>query len=170
MRRSRSLIAASVLGLVASAGLVGSTASGTPGKGATPYPIPPIDSTLDGPLRASADGIKLKIGDDATVRNFVLTYGPGAYSGWHKHPGIVLAVVLEGSVERRLPCRKPETFVAGQAFTEVGTHYVRNVNTSETSGPSAKLLITQIVPKDTDPTEFREDRPEPTCRSHHRKS
>ena len=130
--RPRSLIAASVLGLVASAGLVSSTASGDPGSGTTPYPIPPIDSTLDGPLRASADGIKLKIDDDATVRNFVLTYGPGAFSGCHEHPGIVLAVVLEGAVERRVPHRRPETFVAGQAFTEVGPHFVKNVNTSTT--------------------------------------
>ena len=53
--RPRSLIAATVLGVVASAGLVSSTASGDPGSGTTPYPIPPIDSTLDGPLRASAD-------------------------------------------------------------------------------------------------------------------
>ena len=128
--RPRSLIAATVLGLVASAGLVSSTASGDPGSGTTPYPIPPIDSTLDGPLRASADGIKLKIDDDATVRNFVLTYGPGAFSGCHEHPGIVLAVVLEGAVERRVPHRKPQTFVVGQAFTEVGPHFVRNVNTS----------------------------------------
>ena len=128
--RPRSLIAATVLGLVASAGLVSSTASGDPGSGTTPYPIPPIDSTLDGPLRASADGIKLKIDDDAIVRNFVLTYGPGAFSGCHEHPGIVLAVVLEGAVERRVPHRKPQTFVAGQAFTEVGPHFVKNVNTS----------------------------------------
>ncbi len=51
-------------------------------------------------------------------------------------------------MERRVPHRKPETFVAGDAFTEVGPHYVKNVNTA-TSGPSAKLLITQIVPKGT---------------------
>ena len=162
--RPRSLIAATVLGLVASAGLVSSTASGDPGSGTTPYPIPPIDSTLDGPLRASADGIKLKIDDDAIVRNFVLTYGPGAFSGCHEHPGIVLAVVLEGAVERRVPHRKPQTFVAGQAFTEVGPHFVRNVNTSTDSGPSAKLLITQIVPKGT--TKFREELSESICRPH----
>ena len=152
-------------GLVASAGLVSSTASGDPGSGTTPYPVPPIDSTLDGPLRATADGIKLKIDDDATVRNFVLTYGPGAFSGCHEHPGIVLAVVLEGAVERRVPHRRPETFAVGQAFTEVGPHYVRNVNTA-TTGPSAKLLITQIVPKGTGPTEFRKELPERTCRPH----
>ena len=162
--RPRSLIAASVLGLVASAGLVSSTASGLPGSGTTPYPIPPIDSTLDGPLRASADGIKLKIHDDAIVRNFVLTYGPGAYSGCHEHPGIVLAVVLEGAVERRVPHRKPQTFGVGQAFTEVGPHFVRNVNRSTESGPSAKLLITQIVPKGT--TKFREELSESICRPH----
>jgi hypothetical protein len=161
--RPRSLIAASVLGLVASAGLVSSTASGDPGRGTTSYPVPPIDSTLDGPLRASADGIKLKITDDATVRNFILTYGPGAFSGCHEHPGIVLAVVLEGAVERRVPRRKPETFVVGDAFTEVGPHFVKNVNSAET-GPSAKLLITQIVPKGT--TTFREEHPERTCRPH----
>jgi len=62
-----------------------------------------------------------------------------------------------------VPHRKPKKFVAGEAFTEVGPHYVKNVNTSKTE-PSAKLLITQIVPKGT--TMFRKEHPERTCRPH----
>ncbi len=69
-----------------------------------------------------------------------------------------------------MPHRKPETFAVGQAFTEVGPHFVRNVNTATDRGPSAKLLITQIVPKGTT-DEFREEaRPECDLPRPHRHS
>ena len=152
----------SAVTILALSGLVASTASATPGSGATPSHR--VDATLDKSQDAKADGIKLKLKDDAAVRSFTLTYAPGAYSGWHQHPGIVIAVVKEGAVLRKLPCQKAERFVAGQAFTEVGPHFVRNAN-REATGASAVLLITQVVPAETPLDEYREDLPKPRCRS-----
>jgi hypothetical protein len=36
------------------------------------------------------------------VVHLTLTYLPGANSGWHAHPGFVLAVVKEGTVCQKL--------------------------------------------------------------------
>jgi hypothetical protein len=169
--RFRRLVIGSSITALAAAGLVGSTASATdqstppPGPVAPAPDVAPFISTLEGPVNAKQDGIKLKTRGDATVRTFTLRYPVGSYSGWHSHPGLVLAVVKSGKVVRRLPCKKPETFSAGQAFVETGTHYVRNyyTDTSNPNLPAADLLITQIFPASTDLTKLREDQPAPKC-------
>jgi quercetin dioxygenase-like cupin family protein len=95
-----------------------------------------------------------------TVRTFALTYPAGADSGWHQHPGIVIAVVSEGSVTRRSGC-KTETFKKGDSFTEVGPHDVTNPGAVR-----AVLSITQILPKGA-PTRLPADPPVCPPRHHH---
>jgi hypothetical protein len=161
--RLRSFVAGSALLALTASGLVGSTAVATPGAGTVTDPPTDIpEYVLDGPVRAHADGVKLKTRDDAVVRSFRLTYNGGGYSGWHQHPGIVIAVVLSGSVQRKLPCEKFETFAAKQAFTEYGPHFVRNLDRTQ-GGQPAVLQITQIAPEGTTGMAFREDLPKPTC-------
>ncbi|MFS0705023.1 hypothetical protein AB6N23_10925 [Cellulomonas sp. 179-A 9B4 NHS] len=95
------------------------------------------------------------------MTTFDLTYEGGEYSGWHAHPGIVVAVVTAGSVVRQAPGRHgrcaTETFTVGDAFTEVGAHHVANASATE----PAVLSITRIHP--TSATEGRVDLPAP-CR------
>jgi len=159
--RLPTLAVGSAVTVLALSGLVASTASATPPVYPTaPSPNPPPEATLAGPLTAKADGIKLKIRDDAVVRNFNLTYVPGANSGWHAHPGIVLAVVKAGTVYQKLPCQRAKKFTVGQAFTEAGPHFVEN-----RGEVNAELIITQIAPAGTVGPEFREDLPKPRCRS-----
>jgi quercetin dioxygenase-like cupin family protein len=93
-----------------------------------------------------------------TVTTFDLTYKPGAYSGWHSHPGIVIAVVQSGTVTRQVGCRT-ETFTAGQSFTETAPHNVSNLGTED-----AVLSITRIYP--TSATVSRIEANPPVCRSH----
>ena len=160
MRRTTTIaagIAAATLGL---SGLLALSADATPAVGPpVSTPAPPRENTLAGPLRARADGISLRVTDDAVVRDFTLTYRPGDDSGWHQHPGIVLATVQAGTVVRTLPCRRPQAFTVGQAFTEVGPHFVANRGSAD-----AVLSITQIAPAGTTGAAFREDLPAPTCR------
>jgi hypothetical protein len=169
--RLHTLAVGSAVTVLALSGLAASTASATPAEGppttTNPSPVPP-PATLDGPLTAKSDGIKLKIGRDAIVRNFTLTYPIGASSGWHSHPGIVLAVVKSGTVVRKLPCEKSEVFTAGEAFTEAGPHFVRNYY-KDSSDPDAKpadLIITQLLPAGTPSNQFRGDEPKPKCHRH----
>jgi hypothetical protein len=103
-------------------------------------PIP--QGVLDGPGSIHQDGINLVIGKgDATVRSFDLTYPVDSSSGWHMHPGIVIAVVVSGTVSRQLKDCSIATFSAGEAFTEVGPHLVWNPGMAE-----AVLRITQVFP------------------------
>ncbi len=88
---------------------------------------------------------------------FELLYPARSVSGWHSHHGIVLAVVVSGSVERESGCRT-ETFTAGDAFYEVGPHNVSNPSTKE----AAVLSITRIFPTELGGARIPED--EPRCR------
>jgi len=139
-------------------------AAATPPNGSVvPSPAPPPEAVVQSRVRAHSEGVRLALPEGAVVRDFTLTYGPGSDSGWHEHPGIVLATVVSGTVTRAVPCRKAETFTAGQAFVEVGPHLVRNPGAEP-----AVLSITQIGPEGTTGATFREDLPEPYCRPHHR--
>ncbi|SDT03109.1 hypothetical protein SAMN04488543_2885 [Friedmanniella luteola] len=140
-----------------------STAVAAPGGGRVQPPPAPtagpvVSGTLDGGTRARQDGIVLKTRDDATVRTFTLTYPAGAVSGWHQHPGVVLATVESGNVVQQVGCRR-NVWAAGQSFTEVDPHQVSNPSPTE----PAVLRITQIVPVGAT---LREDVAPPRCRHH----
>ena len=112
---------------------------------------------LSGPQKSEADGIELKTKAPVTVEDVVLTYKPGASSGWHSHPGIVIATVISGSVQRTLRCGLVQTFNQGDTFTEVGPHFVANIGEVD-----ASLSITLIYPK-TWTSSTRIDESKPVC-------
>lgn len=147
-------------------GLAGSTAHATPGSPpGTVTPTQQVIGTLSSPVKAKHDGITFKTADDVKVRTFTLTYAVGSYSGWHQHPGIVIATVVSGTVVQRVGCQEPRIWTAGQTFTEVAPHYVSNLYRSQSPGAvPAVLSITQIYPADLDVSALREDRPAPHCR------
>lgn len=155
----RTLVAAAAGATVAVGVLVASSAVAAPGTSATPPPAPTpgpvVTGTLDGGTRARQDGIAIRTREDATVRTFTLTYPPKARSGWHRHPGVVLATVESGSVVQRVGCDR-NVWRAGQSFTEVAPHLI--VNRSATK--PAVLRITQIVPVGAT---LREDVDPPRC-------
>lgn len=138
---------------------------------ATPPSVPPptasgtstgaLDGTDRHALVVAQDHVALKATVPTTVSTFDLTYQPGQFSGWHSHPGIVVAVVTSGTVERLTATKRgtcvTEEFGVGESFTEVGPHLVRN-----TGDVPAILSITRIYP--TSATQGRIDEPEPTCR------
>ncbi|GAA1850854.1 hypothetical protein ACFFOM_04390 [Microlunatus capsulatus] len=141
--------------------LVATTAVAAPGPSPAPPPPAPtpgpvVTGTLDGGTRARQDGIALRTREDATVRTFTLTYPALAESGWHQHPGVVLATVESGTVVQRVGCRS-NTWRAGQSFTEVAPHLVVNPSATE----PAVLRITQVVPVGAP---LRENVDPPRCR------
>jgi quercetin dioxygenase-like cupin family protein len=87
-----------------------------------------------------------------------LTFAPGAQAGWHTHPGPSLVTVIEGTLTVYHDDCTSETFMAGQAFTDVGCGDVHNV-VNET-GAEAKTIAVQIVPHGTP---RRIDEPNPGC-------
>jgi quercetin dioxygenase-like cupin family protein len=64
-----------------------------------------------------------------------ITYQPGGFSGWHHHPGVVVAVVKSGQITRfKADCSK-QTFTAGQSFVEMGDKdvvFVKNEGSTPT--------------------------------------
>ena len=65
--------------------------------GPTPTPDSLVFGQLDGKTKAKNDGIELHTRDDTNIAVFELTYPIGSSSGWHSHPGIVIATVKSGS-------------------------------------------------------------------------
>jgi len=143
-------------------GLAGSSATAAPA--AAPPPTAPVASSLTVgtllPTRARQDGIKLRTHENTSVRMFTLTYAAGVKSGWHVHPGIVLATVEKGTVIQQVGCRSYRR-TAGESFTEVAPHQVSNPSTVAGAAGDAVLRITQIVPADAE--ELREPVAPPRC-------
>jgi len=86
-------------------------------------------------------------------------FAPGAYSGWHVHPGYLTATVVSGQVVRYGVDCSPQTFSAGQSFYETAANpfTVKNESTAE-----AVVLVTFVVPGGTPTTGLRTDHPQPT--------
>lgn len=157
---NRKILAALVVCGTVSALSLTSSAIATP---ATPPPNnpaagPSVIGVLDGPSKAKNDGIELKVKRDTAVRVFTLTYPVGSTSGWHSHPGIVVATVEAGSVRRQIGCGA-DTFSVGDTFTEADPHQVTNVGTTP-----AVLRITQLFPASVALTDLRIDQAAPNCR------
>ena len=153
-----------ITGAIALAALVcvtgfASVAVATPGSGdvvASDMVSGTLHGTSDGPARVKQDGIEGKTKTETTVSTFDLTYPPGSFSGWHSHPGIVVVVVKSGTVVRQTGCDAGDTFTVGQAFVEVGPHYVSNPGSEP-----AVLSITRVYPSAE--TEPRIEEPAPEC-------
>ncbi len=150
---------------VAAAGVT-ATATPTPSPTPTLTPAPAVSGTLDDSgrriLRIQQDGVELRVRQESTVLTTELVYQPGQQSGWHSHPGIVIAVVSQGSVVRETVDRRgrcvSETFEVGDAFYEVGPHFVSNPDDEP-----ALLRITRIFPSDMAGTP-RIEEDAPRCR------
>ena len=121
----------------------------------------PVIGAFDGRVRAQADRVRLTAPRGTGAAAFTITYAVGGFSGWHSHPGIVVAVVQQGTVVRQVGCRS-ETFGAGQAFTEVGTHHVRNLYTdaAQPGAEPAVLAITQLYPGAAPARRIEQDPPD----------
>ena len=72
-----------------------------------------------------------------------LVVGPGGYTGWHSHPGLLLITVKEGSLEFYDKECVRHIYAAGQSFTEgAEPHAAVNRGTG-----NARLLVAYIVKK-----------------------
>jgi quercetin dioxygenase-like cupin family protein len=100
----------------------------------------------------------LRLEDKGESEFFVqdLVVGPGGYTGWHSHPGLLLVSVKEGSVDfYDAKCVK-RTYTAGQSFGEgAEPHAAINRGTG-----NARMLIAYIVKKG-EPR--RIEAPQPAC-------
>ena len=76
-----------------------------------------------------------------------LVVGPGGYSGWHTHPGLLIGTVVSGSIDfYDANCQK-RSFSAGQVFTEnTQVHAIINTGTVN-ADLSIAYLIKHNLPR-----------------------
>ncbi len=57
-----------------------------------------------------------------------ITWPPGAFIGWHRHPGVVLVTVVSGRLQVAHPDCEKTMYEAGDSFYEQGgVHLARNI-------------------------------------------
>jgi quercetin dioxygenase-like cupin family protein len=93
--RSKKRWSAAVVG-VAVIGIFAAVALGSMPFNFTPTTL--VTGNLVNRIDANHNGVKFQTGHPVDVRVQKIVFGPGGYSGWHHHPGIVIAVVESGVV------------------------------------------------------------------------
>jgi len=116
----------------------GSTSAlATPGSGVTGTIL--AQGTSAGTLKVKAKGRT-----DVIVRS--ITIAPGGTTGWHYHPGQLIAVVKSGTLTRTLQDCSVEVSPTGTSFIEpAGSRHVhvgRNLGTEP-----VELYVTYLVPE-----------------------
>jgi quercetin dioxygenase-like cupin family protein len=136
---------------------VAAAAYGTAGGGFTATLF--TRDTMSNPVHVNGDRIKFETKDASDFASQTITYTPGGFSGWHRHPGLVLVMVKAGQVTRYLaPDCHSITYSAGQAFIEAADDPVMQIRNEGTT--DAVLYVAYVVPKESP---LRLDSPAPAC-------
>jgi hypothetical protein len=93
--RSKKKWAAATVG-VAVIGTLAAVALGSPGSGFAPTNL--VTANFDNDIHLNSDRVKFQTKDPTYVRVQTIVIAAGGFSGWHHHPGIVIAAVQSGAV------------------------------------------------------------------------
>ncbi len=123
-------------GCPATLGMVPSAALATPGSGVSGTVL--ATGTSAGTMKVETQGPT-----DVVVRT--ITIAPGGSTGWHHHPGQLIAVVQKGTLSRTLDDCSVETTTAGQSFIEPSGAEHRHIGRNLGSEPVV-LYLTYMLP------------------------
>ncbi len=151
-RRRLTLIVSAVFAVT-----LGGTASGTPSSGISPT-VHVARATIEESINVNSDGIRFKTKQPTDISVVTLTMAPGGTTGWHRHPGIVMIAVTEGTGTFYGADCTPTTYSAGDVFVETGEDSAAVVR-NETDSPFV-ITVTFVVPRGAP---FRIDEPNPGC-------
>ncbi len=126
--------------------------------------------TLVEPVFAFSDGVALTADETTDHAVQTITFAPGASSGWHTHPGVVLVTVESGTLTHYNADCSSETISAKQTFYETrGIHGTSFGGVSSGGGGTivrnegtvpVVVYVTYIVPAGEP---LRIDMPNPGC-------
>lgn len=103
--------------------------------------------------------LQLQVQGDTDYYWHHIVLAPGGYSGWHSHPGLLIAAVKSGQIDFYNSHCEKHTIQAGQVYTEDDeVHAIVNTGTAD-----ADLYLTFLV-KHGAPR--RRDEPAPACAVH----
>jgi quercetin dioxygenase-like cupin family protein len=123
---------------------------------------PLVTANFDEVVHVNSDRVKLQTKGPTDVRVQKLNVGPGGFSGWHHHPGLVIVTVASGTLTYTTSDCQSKTYGPGlpngAVFVESGD---KPAQASSTTG--ATLYATYIAPS-ADPFVFRiDDHEAPGC-------
>jgi quercetin dioxygenase-like cupin family protein len=133
-----------VLGTVVLLLVIATVALATPPSGQ--HTTPPVTGTLQ-PVDIEPGGVEFETRTPMEVTTFTLTLDPGGFTGWHIHPGVLIATVQSGTVVREVACES-RTYSVGESFVEHGDEPTGQVRNASVSQP-ASFSVTQIAPAGT---------------------
>ncbi|KQV15944.1 cupin domain-containing protein [Kitasatospora sp. Root107] len=131
-------------------GFLPTVAGATPGSGVTATVL--AKGTTE-------DSITLKAKGRTDVVFREITIAPGGTTGWHYHPGQVLAVVKSGTLTRKLDDCSTEVTATGGVVVEPAGHKHVHIGYNYGTEPVV-LLVTYLVPEGSP---LSVDMPAPSC-------
>jgi quercetin dioxygenase-like cupin family protein len=151
-------LSVAIVGLVA-IGTSAAVALGSLGVGFTPTTL--VTGNLTKKIEADSNQVKLQTEGPTDVRVQQIAIGAGGNSGWHHHPGVVVATVASGAVTFTRGCSATTYgpgLPAGSVFVESG-----DTPAQASSVAGAILFVTFIAPHANPPVFRIEDNPQPAC-------
>lgn len=154
--RSRKRLSAAIFG-VAVIGTFAAVALASSGVGFTPTTL--VTGNLNNDVKWNSDRVKLQTKDPTDVRVQRIDIAPGGHSGWHHHPGVVIATVASGAVTFTNSDCSSTTYgpglPAGSVFVEGGDDPGQ-----ASSAGGATVYATFIAPHANPPVFRIEDSPQ----------
>jgi len=154
LRWTVATVGVAVIGTLAAA-----VALGSPPSGVTITTL--VTANFDNAAQVNSDRVKFQTKDATDVRIQKIVFAPGAYSGWHHHPGMVLLSVESGAVTLWKSDCSSTTYGPGlpdgAVFAEGGDDPQQ-----ATSAGGATVYVTYVAPN-ADPPVFRIEDDPPPC-------
>jgi hypothetical protein len=148
--RSKKKWAAATVG-VAVFGTFAAVALASPGVGFAPTTL--VTGTLNNDVHLNSDRVKFQTKDPTDARVQRIDIAPGGNSGWHHHPGIVIATVASGAVTFTKSDCSSTTYgpglPAGAVFVEGGD------DPGQASSATGATLYATFVAPHANPPVFR---------------
>jgi quercetin dioxygenase-like cupin family protein len=157
--RSRKKWSVAIAGVVVIGTFV-AVALGSLGTGFTPTTL--VTGTLNNAVKVNHDRVKFQTKDPTDVRVQQIVFAAGGKSGWHHHPGVVIATVASGAVTFTESDCSSTTYGPG---LPAGSVFVEKSDTpgQASSAAGATVYVTFIVPHANPPVFRIEDTPPPPC-------
>lgn len=150
---------AAAIGMIMTGAALGTSAPASPPSGIT------IENLATGKLIGSdqenSDRVKFQTKDDTATLVQKLTFSPGAYSGWHHHPGIVIVTVKEGIVRLMHSDCSTHEYGPGSEHGSVFIEGEQRVHEARSAG-GAVVYATYVAPNASPPV-FRVENDAPMC-------
>ena len=100
--------------------------------------------------------LQLQVQGETDFQSQHLVLMPGGYSGWHSHPGLLVATVKSGQIELYGPDCSKRTVTAGEVYTENDQVHAIVNNGSVDADLYLSYLVKHGVPR-------RREAPAPPC-------